>query len=107
MASPAAPIIGGLLAMKMLGFFSGGGRVGPLYASKGRKSVEGESIKDQLMPYLMDKHIEAQDKIKDEIEQKRYKYAGGIAGPLNKMSYKAAGGDVMTLSYGGKVTQGE
>lgn len=30
MASPAAPIIGGLLAMKMLGFFSEGGHVGPL-----------------------------------------------------------------------------
>ena len=30
MASPAAPIVGGLLAMKMLGFFSGGGHVGPL-----------------------------------------------------------------------------
>lgn len=49
LASPAAPIVGGLLAMKMLGFFSGGGHVGP----------------------------------------------------LNKMSYKAAGGDVMTMSYGG------
>ena len=54
MASPAAPIIGGLLAMKMLGFFSGGGQVGP----------------------------------------------------LAKAQYKSAGGDVMTMSYGGPLTKG-
>ena len=55
MASPAAPIIGGLLAMKMLGFFSGGGHVGP----------------------------------------------------LAKAQYKSAGGEVMTMSYGGPLTKGE
>jgi hypothetical protein len=54
MASPAAPIVGGLLAMKLLGFFSEGGHVGP----------------------------------------------------LNKMSYKSAGGDVMTMSYGGPLKKG-
>jgi len=54
MASPAAPIIGGLLAMKMLGFFSEGGHVGP----------------------------------------------------LSEMSYKSSGGDIMKMSYGGKVKQG-
>ena len=54
MASPAAPIIGGLLAMKMLGFFSGGGHVGP----------------------------------------------------LAKAQYKSAGGEVMTMSYGGPLTKG-
>jgi len=51
MASPAAPIVGGLLAMKMLGFFSEGGHVGP----------------------------------------------------LSEMSYKSSGGDIMKMSYGGKV----
>ena len=51
MASPAAPFVGGLLAMKMLGLFSGGGHVGP----------------------------------------------------LSEMSYKASSGDIMKMSYGGKV----
>ena len=51
MASPAAPIVGSLLAMKMLGFFSEGGHVGP----------------------------------------------------LSEMSYKSSGGDIMKMSYGGKV----
>ena len=54
MASPAAPIVGGLLAMKMLGFFSGGGHVGP----------------------------------------------------LAKAQYKSAGGEVITMSYGGPLTKG-
>jgi hypothetical protein len=84
----------------------GGGKAGPLYASEGRKAVEGESIKDQLEPLLMDKFIEEQDKIQNEIEQSRYKYGGGMAGPLSKVEYKSAGGETYKLSYGGPISKG-
>jgi len=44
MASPLAPIIGGLALAKMFGFFSGGGRVGPLSAAQ-YKSAGGDVYK--------------------------------------------------------------
>jgi len=103
----AVPYIGAaMLAGKAFGLFSDGGHVGPLYASEGRKAVEGESIKDQLSPLLMDKFIEEQEKIQNEIEQSRYKYGGGMAGPLSKVEYKSAGGETYKLSYGGPISKG-
>ena len=107
-----------MAAGKLFGLYSSGGHVGPLYASRGRKAVEGESIEDQLMPYFMDKYIEEQDKIKDEIEQSRYKYAGGtkapvgqqmmqgsspdnsFAGPISKLKLQDAEGNVKETTYG-------
>jgi len=87
-------------------FKSKGGMADPLYASEGRKAVEGESIKDQLSSLLMDKFIEEQEKIQNEIEQSRYKYGGGMAGPLSKVEYKSAGGETYKLSYGGPISKG-
>jgi len=94
------------IPMGLASMLSKGGRAGPLYASEGRKAVEGESIRDQLEPLLMDKFIEEQDKIQNEIEQSRYKYGGGMAGPLSKVEYKSAGGETYKLSYGGPISKG-
>jgi len=45
MASPLAPIIGGIAAMKLLGFFSGGGQVGGPLSSAQYKSAGGDIYK--------------------------------------------------------------
>jgi hypothetical protein len=63
----AMPYVGaGILAGKALGFFNNGGHVGPLYASKGRKTPEGKSIADQIK-YLEDKeYYEGLDRARDD-----------------------------------------
>jgi len=50
MASPLAPIVGGLALAKMLGFFSNGGQVGPLGQVEKNKTADKilDSIKKQL-----------------------------------------------------------
>jgi hypothetical protein len=35
-----------------------------------------------------------------------YQYNGGMAGPLSKVEYKSAGGEVYKLSYGGPISKG-
>jgi hypothetical protein len=94
------------MGMGLASMLSEGGTAGPLYASEGRKSVEGESIRDQLYPFIMEQYIEDREKIKDEIEQSKYKYGGGMAGPLSKVEYKSAGGETYKLSYGGPISKG-
>jgi len=121
MASPAAPIIGGLLAMKMLGFFNEGGHVGPLYADegtmvfpdpelpKGRKHFYDPN-KEKYKP-KGEKYIPEAGSLKgfdqgydkDKIQNL---YGGGIAGPLSKLQVKSANGETVTMSYGGTVKQG-
>jgi len=136
MASPLAPIIGGLALAKMFGFFSDGGHVGPLYAADGNlknvnKAVQKniDRLKFQGLSNALNKksnsyvrgnqekegYSESDFKYSQNDRRKMGKmineldlYGGGMAGPLSKVEYKSAGGDVYKLSYGsGPLTKGE
>lgn len=67
------------------------------------------SFQDQLAAWKakqMDEYLGEKDKIESEIVQSRYKYGGGMAGPLSKVEYKSAGGETYKLSYGGPISKG-
>jgi len=110
----AVPYIGaGLLAGKALGFFSNGGRVGPLYAADGKMAYpsyksnysdlsDAEILK--LSPEEQDEYIKTIGI--EEAMDAMYNYKGGRAGPLSKVEYKSAGGEVYKLSYGGPISKG-
>jgi len=59
MASPLAPIVGGLALAKMLGFFSNGGQVGPL------GQVEKNKTADKLLASIK-KQLELKEKNKED-----------------------------------------
>jgi len=110
----AVPYIGaGLLAGKALGLFSNGGRVGPLYAADGKMAYpsyrsnysdlsDAEILK--LSPEEQDEYIKTIGI--EEAMDAMYNYKGGRAGPLSKVEYKSAGGEVYKLSYGGPISKG-
>jgi len=75
MASPLAPIVGGLALAKMLGFFSNGGQVGPL------GQVEKNETADKLLDSIK-KQLELKEKNKkDSFLLPSFKSASG---PLTK-----------------------
>lgn len=103
MASPLAPIVGGLAAMKLLGFFSNGGQVGPLSAAQYKD--EGGQVEEEK---------DTGTKILEELEEQlRKKKAAkedrstllpsfrSLGGDISKVEYKSAGGETYKLFYGG------
>ena len=92
MASPLAPIVGGLALAKMLGFFSKGGQVGPL------GQVDKNEIADKIL-----KDLEEQSKNKEKSKENNFLLPSfkSIGGPISKIEYKSAGGETYKLSYGG------
>ena len=136
MASPLAPIVGGLALAKMFGFFSDGGHVGPLYAADGNLKNVNEAVQkniDRLKFRGLSKALnkKSDSYVRGNQEREGYSesdfeypqndrrkmgkminelnlYGGGMAGPLSKVEYKSADGDVYKLSYGGgPLTKGE
>ena len=103
MASPLAPILGGLAAMKLLGFFSNGGQVGPLsaaqYKDEGGQVEEekdtGTKILEELEEQLRKKKAAREDK------STLLPSFRSLGGDISKVEYKSAGGETYKLSYGG------
>jgi hypothetical protein len=103
MASPLAPIVGGLAAMKLLGFFSNGGQVGPLsaaqYKEEGGQVEEekdtGTKILEELEEQLRKKKAASEDK-SNLLPSFR-----SLGGDISKVEYKSAGGETYKLFYGG------
>jgi hypothetical protein len=103
MASPLAPIVGGLAMAKMLGFLSNGGQVGPLSAAQYKE--EGGQVEEEK---------DTGTKILEELEEQlRKKKAAkedrstllpsfrSLGGDISKVEYKSAGGETYKLFYGG------
>ena len=103
MASPLAPILGGLAAMKLLGFFSNGGQVGPLsaaqYKDEGGQVEEekdtGTKILEELEEQLRKKKAAKEDK------STLLPSFRSLGGDISKVEYKSAGGETYKLFYGG------
>jgi len=95
MASPLAPIVGGFALAKMLGFFSNGGLVGPLYSAEGDK-VKKDNREDR---HLYDTEEEYQKAVEAN------KIHGRGIHPIFQAGYFEQGGQAAEKDTGTKLLE--
>jgi len=85
---------------------SEGGNIGPLYAADGFKARTHSMPQHSIGMYTPKRKEEAAKESEDNEKStgffsSLFKSDGGQVGPLSKLKYKSAGGEVYELSYGG------